>query len=389
MTDDTTAFIPLATPEIRGREWEYLKECLDTGWVSSVGTFVNRFEEEFARRIDAAYAVAVSSGTAALHLALLAAGVRRGDLVIVSTLTFIASANAITYVGAEPVLIDAEPVRWQIDPVLVRTFLETACERREGVVVHRDTGRRVAALLPVDLLGHPCDYTTLRPLADAWGLPIVEDATESLGAAVEGRPIGHQAQIACFSFNGNKLITTGGGGMVTTDREDWARHVRHLSTQAKADRIEYVHDEVGYNYRLTNVSAAIGCAQLEQLDEFVAAKRAIARRYDEAFADLDVLTPQGESVGVESARWLYSVRIAPNARLAARDLMARLAARRIESRPLFQPLHLSAPYAGSITCRGEVAEELWRQTLSLPCSVGLTPVEQGKVIEAVRAALMP
>jgi len=379
--------IPLSVPEIKGREWEYVKECLDTGWVSSVGPFVDRFEREFAQALGAPHAVAVASGTAALHLALLVAGVRPGDLVIAPTLTFVASINAIRYVGADPILVDAEPDHWLLDPQLVTRLLEDDCERDGDEVRHRATGRRVAAIMPVDLLGHPCDYGQLRPLADRFAIPIVEDATEGLGARVGEHSIGSQADLACYSFNGNKLITTGGGGMLVTADADWARRARHLSTQAKADPVEYVHDDVGFNYRMTNVQAAIGCAQLERLDEFVATKRRIAERYDAAFASIPGILPQGEAPGVTSAIWLYTIRVdAARFGRDARGLMAQLAGRGIQSRPLFQPLHLGPIYRYAPRAGGAVAERLWDEGLSLPCSVGLAPADQDRVISAVREA---
>lgn len=383
---DFRPFVPLAVPEIRGQEWAYVKECLDTGWVSSVGSFVDRFEGEFAAAVDSPHSVAMASGTAALHVALIVAGVRPGDLVLVPTLTFIASINAISYVGAAPVLIDAEPEHWQMDPARVEEFLRRECERRNGEFVHRDSRRRVGAIMTVDLLGHPCDYSRIRPLADEFGLPIVEDATESLGAQSERRPVGIAGDVACFSFNGNKMITTGGGGMLVTAREDWARRARHLSTQAKADPVEYVHDEIGFNYRLTNIQAAIGCAQLEQLDAFVGAKRAIAHRYDEALRDLPGVTPQATAEGVLSASWLYSVRVDERIfGMSAREVMADLGHQRIQSRPLFQPAHLGEVYSGAIRVGGSVAEQLWDEGLSLPCSVGLLPADQQRVIDALWA----
>jgi perosamine synthetase len=209
--------IPLCVPEIRGNEWRYIKDCLDTGWISSVGSYVDRFERMVADCVGAAHAVATVNGTSALHIALQIAGVERDDEVLVSSLTFIAPANAVRYLGAWPIFVDAEPDYWQWDTVRVRTFLEDECRFTDGELRNKASGRRVKALLPVHVLGHPVDLAPLLDIAQKFGLRIVEDATESLGATYRDQPVGHLADLACFSFNGNKLLTTGGGGMIVTD----------------------------------------------------------------------------------------------------------------------------------------------------------------------------
>jgi len=383
MPDD---FIPLSVPEIRGREWDYVKDCLDTGWVSSVGAYVDRFEGALAQAVGTRFAVATMNGTAAIHLALLVAGVAAGDEVLVSDLTFIAPVNAIRYLGAHPVLVDAEPAHWQMDPALVRAFLEEQCETRDGVLVNRGTGRRVAALLPVDVVGHPVDLEPLLALARTFGLPLVEDATESLGARYHGLPVGQRADLSCISFNGNKVITTGGGGMILTDREDWARRARHLSTQAKQDPIEFVHGEVGYNYRMTNVLAAIGCAQIEQLGAFVERKREIAAGYAEALAGVPGLTLMAEAPWARSIYWMYTVLVdEAGYGLDSRALLRALGERRIQARPLWQPMHLSPAHRDAQALGGAVSERLNRTALSIPCSVGLTPDQQARVCQAIRA----
>ena len=378
-------FVPLSVPEIRGNEWAYVKECLDTGWVSSAGAFVERFEREMARVSGADHAVATASGTAALHVALAVAGVRPDDEVLVSALTFIAPANAIRYLGAWPVFIDAEPAHWQMDGRRVRDFLADGCVLRDGALRNRETGRRIAAILPVHILGHPVDLDPILDLAREHGLPVVEDATESLGASCRGRPVGQLGDVACYSFNGNKLITTGGGGMLVTRHEAWARRARYLTTQAKDDVIEYVHHEVGYNYRLTNLQAAMGVAQLEGLADFLAAKRRIAERYTAALRDVPGLAPMREAEWARSAWWMYTVGV--DEAVFGRDsraLMRALDARGIQTRPLWQPLHRSLAHAGSPVVSCPVADELNRVALSLPCSVGLPAADQERVIEALR-----
>src|SRR5439155_23977886 len=249
-------------------------------------------------------------GTAALHVALLVAGVRSEDEVIVPALTFIAPANAVRYTGAWPTFVDAEPDYWQLDPAEVRAFLEHDCERRDREVWNRRTGRRVAAVLPVDILGHPCDLDAIHAVAGEYELTVVEDATESLGACYRGRPLGQRSQLTCFSFNGNKLLTTGAGGMVATTDARLAERARYLTTQAKDDPLEFVHAEIGFNYRLSNVQAAIGCAQLERLDEFVARKRQIASRYAHALCGLRGVSVMREAPWATASFWLSTILVA-------------------------------------------------------------------------------
>jgi perosamine synthetase len=374
--------IPLCVPEIRGNEWKYIKECLDTGWVSSVGPFVDRFERELAAYVGRKHAVATVNGTAALHIALLVAGVQPDDEVLVSTLTFIAPANAIRYVGAWPVFIDAEPDYWQMDPEKTVDFLEKECQWRNGALYNKTTCRRVKAILPVHILGHPVDMDPILEVARKYNLVVVEDATESLGAKYKGRMVGHLGDITCFSFNGNKIITTGGGGMIVTDNEAWAHKAKYLTTQAKDDPVEYIHNEIGYNYRLTNVQAAMGVAQLEILDEYIAAKRAIAYRYAEKLADVPGLTFPKEADWASSISWMYTLLIDETVYgLGSRDLMHQLQQAQIQSRPLWHPIYSLKPFADCYAHQVRVADRLYRDGLSLPCSVGLKSNEQLRVID--------
>lgn len=380
-------FIPLCVPEIRGNEWTYVKECLDTGWVSSVGSYVDRFEKMVAERAGTRFAVATVNGTAALHIALLIAGVKPDDEVLVSTLTFIAPANAIRYAGAWPVFIDAEPDYWQMNVAKVAEFLEEECHSLNGELRNRTTGRRISAIMPVHVLGHPVEMEPLRALAVQYGLRLIGDATESLGASYRGHPLGQCCELSCYSFNGNKILTTGGGGMIVTDNEEWARRAKYLTTQAKDDPVEYIHHEIGFNHRLTNVQAAMGCAQMELLDDYIAAKRRIAARYTEAFADLDGITPMREASWAGSVFWMFTVLLEETRYgLGWRALLVKLQEQKIQSRPLWQPLHQSRAHAGSQAVGGTVAERLYATALSLPCSVGLRPEEQERVIEIVRAS---
>lgn len=386
-----TGMIPLCEPEFGGNEWKYVKDCLDTNWVSSVGAYVTRFEEQIAQYTGAKHAVATVNGTAALHIAMLVAGVRAGDEVLVPSLTFIATANAVRYVGAHPVFVDAEPDYWQMDPARVAEFLENECSAGGECPVHRATGRPVRALVPVHVHGHPCDMDALTATARRHGLAVIEDATESLGARYRDRNAGTLGDAACFSFNGNKLITTGGGGMFVTDNAAWADRARYLTTQAKDDPLEYIHHEVGFNYRLTNIQAALGCAQMERIGEYVETKRRIARRYNEALAGAPGLVGQPEAPWAASACWMYTLRVdAGRYGMDSRELLRRLRSSGIQTRPLWQPLHCSPAYPDAkCVGGGTVAERLNREGLSLPCSVGLTSQQQDRVIETLIALAPP
>jgi perosamine synthetase len=380
--------IPLAVPYLHGNEQRYLDECIRTNWVSYVGPFVARFEEEFAKAVRAAHAVAVNSGTAALHLGLLAVGVGRDDLVIVPDLTFIAPANAVRYCGADAIFVGVTRDTWQLDVGLVDRFLRERCEIKDGTTRHKASGRRVAAIVPVHLLGHAVDMDPLIALAERGGIAIVEDATETLGGEYRGRSVGTHGAVGCFSFNGNKIITSGGGGMATTDDAALAERMRYLSTQARDDTKEYVHESVGFNYRLTNVQAAVGLAQLELLDEHVQKKRAIAARYGEGLGDIPGVTLPAQAEWAASTYWLYTILVDRPARRSSRELIADLAAERIEARPLWAPLHEQRPYREAEAYEVETSRWLYERAVSLPSSVGLSSEDQSRVIAAVRRSLL-
>ena len=380
----STEFVPLIEPKISGNEWKYVKECIDTGWVSSVGSYVDRFERCVAEQAGTKYAIATVNGSAALHIALILADVRADDEVLVSSLTFIAPANAIRYIGAWPIFIDAEPRYWQLNSADVIDFLENSCRWDGKELRNLRTGRRVKAILPVHILGHPVDLDPILEVAAKYSLPVIEDATEGLGARYRGKSVGGSGHVGCFSFNGNKIITTGGGGMIVTNDAEWAARARYLTTQAKDDPIEYIHNAIGFNYRLTNVLAAIGCAQMEQLEGYVEAKRRIAKRYQESLACFPGLRLPEEADWAFSTFWMYTVLVdQEESGVTSRQLLKELAACKIQSRPLWQPIHLSPAHApfGSPDCPN--SNVLYGQAISLPCSVGLTTADQGRVIEAI------
>ena len=364
--------IPLCVPKIRAQEWNFIKDCLETNWVSSVGPYVTRFEETIADYIGTQRAVATVNGTAALHIALLVAGVEPNDEVLVSTLSFIAPANAIRYVNAWPVFIDAEPIHWQMDPQRVADFLQKECRWHAGALYNKQTRRRVKAILPVHILGHPVNINPILDLAAQFNLAVIEDAAEGLGAKYHGAPVGCAGHIACFSFNGNKIITAGSGGMIVTNNTEWAERAKFLTTQAKADSVEPIHDEIGFNYRLSNIHAALGCAQLEYLDENIRAKREIAAFYAQRLEHLSGFSPMAEASWAFSSSWMFTVLIDEDQLGFSRQvLLKELHESGIDARPLWRPIHLSRAHVVDTRVHAPVAEKIYGQALSLPCSVGL------------------
>jgi len=384
--------IPLSTPVLAGNEWAYVRECLDSAWVSSAGPFVDRFERDIAALTGSPHAIACVNGTAALHVALLPAGVVPGDLVAVPAITFIAPINAVRYCGADPVFFGCDEYL-DFDAAGLATYLDAECERVDGTVRERSSGRVLRAVVPVHVLGTPCDMAALGEVCERWGLPLIEDATESLGARwtagpLEGRQPGTVGLMGCLSFNGNKIVTTGGGGMLLTASDDLAERARYLTTQAKDDPVRYIHGDVGYNYRLTNVAAAIGVAQLEQLPGFLASRARNAAIYAERLAAVPGLSLVGVPSSVRANHWLTTLLVDPEASGLDREaLMQRLSAAGIESRPIWYPNHLQAPYRDCRSWSVERAVELWDRALSVPSGAGLAPADVEGVCDAIARAV--
>ena len=372
--------ILLSGPNIGGNEWKYIKDCLDTGWVSSVGAYVTQFEQMVAEFAGARFGVATSSGTTALHMALLLEEVQADDYVIVPNVTFVASVNSIRYVGARPILMDIDPLTWQMDLDLLADFLAEKTELRDGECCHRADGRRVRAIMPVHVLGNMADMERLMGLAAQYHLRVIEDATESLGSYFMGKHSGTFSRMGCFSFNGNKIITTGGGGMIVTDDEALARKAKHLTTQAKADSFEYYHDEVGYNYRLVNTSAAMGVAQMEQLPGFIERKHAIAAIYKEGLSGVGDIGFQEVAPEVEPNWWLFTIHTERQ-----REVLERLNAHQMQSRPFWVPMnqlpmYREFPYIQT----ADHSDRVYRTALSIPCSTNITDSELEQIIGKIR-----
>ena len=364
----------LHEPEFAGNEWAYVKECIDTGWVSSVGKFVDQFEARLAAYTGARHAVAVVNGTAALQIALTLAGVKPGEEVLVPTLTFVATANAVAHCGAVPHFIDSAEGTLGVDAAALGSYLHHTAERSGGYWRNRRTGRRLAALLPVHILGHPVDMPALLELAANYDLPVVEDAAESLGSTLQGRHTGTFGRIGTLSFNGNKIVTTGGGGAVLTDDVPLARRAKHLTTTAKRPHAwEFFHDEVGFNYRMPNLNAALGCAQLERLPDMLARKRSLATAYRERLAGADGIAFIDEPPGSRSNFWLSAVRLGTDA--SERDsILEAVNAAGFQCRPVWRLLHELPMYDECPRAPLPVAKQLQACVIKLPSSAKLAPM---------------
>lgn len=372
--------IPLAAPTVGASALTFIEEALEENYVSSVGPFVSRFEGEFARTVGSRYAIACSSGTAALHVAMIATGAGQERLVVAPTFTFIASVNAISYTGATPWLVDSDEATWNLD-----------AGRLHDAIVHRaENGERLPDVIEVvHIYGHPADIEPLLVLRDRFDISIVEDAAEALGAlyvtgAAAGKHVGTIGDIGCFSFNGNKVITTGAGGMLVTENEELAERARHLTTQARTSRTDYDHDEIGFNYRMSNLAAAVGLSQLEDLNGHLEKKASISSRYRRELDDLPLSLGPDES-WAKPSQWLNCV-LFDEGRAARDRVREAMAQEGIESRNLWKPIHTQKPYLSTERLGGEVADDLYTRGLSLPSSVGLTPEDQGRVIDVLRHA---
>ena len=364
--------VPLHEPCFRGREWEYVEDCLDTGWVSSVGEYVDRFEKQLAEITGCRHAVATASGTGALHTCLVLAGATRDDEVLVPSLSFVATANAVAYMGATPHFVDCEEATLGIDFQKLETYLGDITEVRGDVCYNQRTGKRISALVAVHMYGHPCRIDAIADVAARYHLTLIEDAAESFGSTYHGRHTGRWGRVAAVSFNGNKTITTGGGGAVLTDDAELAALAKHLTTTAKVShRWEYQHDRVGYNYRMPNLNAALGCAQLEQLPAFIDSKRKLARRYAEAFGDVDGVRFVAEPSGCRSNYWLCSLLLDDDRAGQLEDLLELTNDSLIMTRPSWSLLSGLPMYVECPRSALRVSQSVVRRLINLPSSPGL------------------
>ncbi len=362
----------LHEPVFAGNEKKYLAECIDSGFVSSVGPFVTAFEESVREFVGAKHAVAVVNGTAALHLALLALGVRPGDEVIVPAMSFVATANAVFHAGAIAHFVDVDESTWGIDPLMLRSHLAYVGEMKDGCLQNKETGRPITAVVPMHALGHPVAIAPLLEVAEEFGLVVVEDAAESLGSFVGDRHTGLFGRLGVFSFNGNKTITTGGGGVIVTDDEALAKRLKHLSTTARVPHpYEFDHDAVGYNYRMPNINAALGLAQMEQLPGLIAGQRSLFELYSAAFAGSPFGEVRQEATGTISNYWLQAISLPEGMKDSKDELIEGCVDVGVSVRPLWKPLNRLTPYSSHPSASTPVTEGLYNRVICLPSSAFL------------------
>ena len=362
----------LHEPVFAGNEKAYLNDCIDTGFVSSVGEYVTRFEQELVKFTGAPHAIAVVNGTTALHLALVAIGVMPGDEVIVPALGFVATANAVAHAGATPHFVDVGEKTWGLDPVALGDYLQTASHEVGGQLLNSETGRPITAIVPMHTLGHPVDMAGLMAVAEKYGLAIVEDAAESLGSFIGDTHTGLFGRVGVFSFNGNKTITTGGGGALVTSDAGLASRIRHLSTTARIPhRFEFDHDEIGYNYRMPNINAALGVAQMEQLPGFLASQLALFERYRSAFADWTQVEVKTGVNGTVSNYWLQALYLAEGLGFDRDEVITKALGEGVPVRPMWKPLNQIAAHATSPSAPTPVAQKIYERVVCLPSSTSL------------------
>ena len=366
---ESERFIPVAEPLLTGNELAYVADCVTSSWVSSIGKYIPRFEQEFARFCGTKHGIATSNGTTALHLALVVSGIGQGDEVIVPSLTFVATANAVYYTGAKPIFADSELRTWNMSP---------------DDVARRITPR-TKAIIPVHIYGHPVDMDAINAIARQHNLVVIEDAAEAHGAEYKGQRVGKLGRIAAFSFYGNKIVTTGEGGMLTTDDDELAERARWLRDHGMSPTERYWHPVIGYNYRLTNIQAALGVAQMERIEEFIARKRAIATLYNKLLGGMPGIILPPEEAWAKNVYWMYSILIGDAFGLSRDALMAHLKTRGIDSRPFFHPIHIMPPYVTGQSL--PISELLSRQGINLPSSVTVTDHDIHRVVHAIQEAV--
>lgn len=379
-------FIPLSVPNLNGNELKYVTKAIETEWVSTAGPYVNAFEDKVAEYVHVKGAVSCQNGTSGLHVALLLAGVTSTDVVLVPALTFIAAVNPVKYIGARPVFMDCDDSLC-MDPVKVKSFCEEECEFVNGKLIEKESGKCIKALLVVHVFGNMADMELLMSIAQKYNLKIVEDATEAIGTyytagKYTGKYAGTIGDIGVYSFNGNKIITTGGGGMIVSDNEEYLKKAKHLTTQAKSDDLYFMHDEVGYNYRMTNLQAALGLAQIEQIEKFIKIKSENYKKYKEVFQNIQGLELLDVRKGIRSNRWFYALMCKEY--YGSRDeLIQYLLENRVQSRPVWGLINEQIPYKEERAYKVDRASYFWKYIVNIPCSTNLSNEDVQKVIQLI------
>lgn len=386
--EQRSKFIPLSVPNLKGNELKYVTEAITTEWVSTGGPYVDEFERKIASYVNAKAAVSCQNGTSGLHTSLLVCGVTREDAVIVPALTFIAAVNPVKYIGARPIFMDCDDSLC-IDAEKIRIFCEQECFVREGKLIEKESGCHVKAIVVVHVFGNMADMEKLTDIAKEYNLRIVEDATEAIGTyytdgRYKGKYAGTIGDIGVFSFNGNKIITTGGGGMIVTDDENLAKHAKHLTTQAKSDELYYTHDEIGYNYRMTNLQAAMGIAQLEQLEKFIETKQKNYAIYKNEIKGIKGLRLLGVRGNIRSNHWFYALFCEDGYRYDRDAIIKYLAENRVQSRPIWGLINEQLPYKDCRAYNIEKAVYYHNHIVNIPCSTNLSEIDVKAVTELLK-----
>lgn len=381
-------FIPLSVPNLKGKELEYVTHAVETEWVSTGGPYVNDFEAKIAEYAKCKGAVSCQNGTAGLHIALELSGVTRADAVIVPTLTFIAAVNPVKYIGADPIFMDCDD-SLTMDVSKLNAFCETECEFTGGKLINKTSGKHIKALIVVHVFGNMADMAGIMAVAGKYNLKVIEDATEAMGTyysegKYQGKYAGTIGDIGVYSFNGNKIVTTGGGGMILSNQEALLKRAKHLTTQAKSDELYYTHDEIGYNYRMTNLQAALGLAQLEQLEAFIKVKKENYALYKRAIEAIPGLKLLDFKTGIRPNYWFYSLYVEPEYALNRDQVIRYLASKKIQARPIWGLISEQKPYVGSQTYQIEKARQYWERVVNIPCSSNLSADDVKYVVECLK-----
>ena len=381
-------FIPLSVPNLKGKELEYVTHAVETEWVSTGGPYVNDFEEKVADYVKCKGAVSCQNGTSGLHIALQVCGVTKDDEVIVPTLTFIAAVNPVKYIGAEPIFMDCDDALC-MDVNKLKDFCETECDFIEGKLINKTTDKHIKALVVVHVFGNMADMEGIIDIASKYNLKVIEDATEAIGTYyIEGKYKDNHAgtigDIGVYSFNGNKIMTTGGGGMIVSNNEDLLKKAKHLTTQAKSDELYYTHDEIGYNYRMTNLQAALGLAQLEQLEDFIKVKKDNYDFYKREIQGIPGLSILDFKDSIRPNYWFYALYLDEKYSLNRDQVIQYLASRKVQARPIWGLISDQKPYEGNQSYKIERAKDYWKKVVNIPCSSNLSREDAGYVIECLK-----